>query len=316
MKCVVTGAAGFIGSTLCERLLHQGHEVIGIDCFTDYYSPELKRANLRTSLSSGAFRFIEQDILDLDLSTLLEGVDWVFHQAAQPGVRMSWGSHFDVYVRNNILVTQRLLEAAKTSGIRRLVYASSSSVYGDSPELPLKETARPQPVSPYGVSKLAAEHLCYLYHACYGVPTTSLRYFTVYGPRQRPDMAFSKFIKAGLKGDEIIIYGDGEQTRDFTFISDAVTANILAAEAQGAEGRVFNVGGGSRISVNAVLKILEDLFGGLNVRHEEDQKGDVRHTMSDTDAAGQILGYAPKVDIRDGLAAEIEWMRSAESAAG
>lgn len=309
MKCLVTGAAGFIGSTLSERLLELGHEVVGIDCFTDYYSVGIKKANLKNALGSSAYKFVEADLLNVDLQGLLSGVDWVFHQAAQPGVRMSWGSSFDVYTRNNVLVTQKLLEAAKDSDIRRLVYASSSSVYGDSPDLPLKETARPQPISPYGVTKLAAEHLCYLYFINYGVPAASLRYFTVYGPRQRPDMGFHKFIKSALNGEEIVIFGDGEQTRDFTYIDDAVAANIQAAESKDAAGKVFNIGGGSRISVNAVLDILRGLMGQINVRHIEDQKGDVRHTMSDTTAAREVLGYSPKVDIKEGLASEVEWLK-------
>lgn len=310
MKCLVTGAAGFIGSTLSERLLELGHEVVGIDCLTDYYSPEIKKANLASAASSPRFSLIEADLLDLDLRGLLEGVDWVFHQAAQPGVRMSWGDHFDVYVRNNVLATQRLLEAAKGSGIKRLVNASSSSVYGDLPELPLTETARPQPVSPYGVTKLAAEHLCCLYYANYGVPTVSLRYFTVYGPRQRPDMGFHIFTSAALRSEEVVIYGDGEQTRDFTYISDVVTANVQAAESEKAAGRVLNIGGGSRISVNAVLDILRDLIGGFEVRHVEAQKGDVRDTMSDTTAAREALGFSPKVSIAEGLKRQVEWMRS------
>lgn len=318
MNCLITGAAGFIGSTLSERLLGLGYRVTGIDCFTDYYSTEIKKANIQVALASPSYEFIEGDLLDLDLNKLLAGIDWVFHQAAQPGVRPSWGVHFEVYVRNNILVTQRLLEAAKGSGIRKLVCASSSSVYGDSPELPLVETARPQPISPYGVTKLAAEHLCHLYCVNYSVPTVSLRYFTVYGPRQRPDMAFNKFIRSALKGEEIVVFGDGEQTRDFTYVSDAVEANFLAACAElgrGAEsgqavGRVFNIGGGSRISVNAVLGILQELVGPVSIRHEEDQKGDVRHTMSGTTSAREVLGYSPKVGIREGLALQVEWMCS------
>ena len=310
MKCLVTGAAGFIGSSLSERLLELGFEVAGVDCFTDYYSVDLKRANLTKALASPGFRFIEGDLNEIELRDLFSGVDVVFHEAAQPGVRMSWGAHFDIYARNNVLVTQKLLEAAKDSRIRRFVYASSSSVYGDSPDLPLRESARPQPVSPYGVTKLAAEHLCHLYHVNYGVPTVSLRYFTVYGPRQRPDMAFNKFIRSALAGGEITVFGDGEQTRDFTFISDAVEANLRAAEAENAVGRVFNVGGGSRISVNAVLDILRELIGDLRIRREPDQKGDVRHTMSDTQAAREILGYSPKVGIREGLQREVEWMKN------
>lgn len=309
MRCLVTGSAGFIGSSIAERLLGLGHEVVGVDCFTDYYPVEIKRSNLANALDSSAYRFVEGDLNDLDIPTLLDGVDWVFHEAAQAGVRMSWGSYFDTYVRHNILATQKLLEAAKETSIKRLVYASSSSVYGDTPELPLIETARPQPVSPYGVSKLAAEHLCHLYSVNYGVPTVSLRYFTVYGPRQRPDMAFNKWIRAGFTGQDIVIYGDGEQTRDFTFVQDAVDANLRAAQEEKATGRVFNVGGGSRISVNAIMDILRDLMGDIKIRHEENQKGDVRHTMSETTAARTILGYAPKVSIQEGLAREVEWMR-------
>lgn len=309
MRCLVTGAAGFIGSNLSERLLELGHTVIGVDSLTDYYSPELKRSNLLKAQSMPGYQFIEADLLELRLEELLAEVDWVFHQAAQPGVRMSWGLHFDTYVRNNILATQKLLEAAKVSNIRRFVYASSSSVYGNAPELPLKETARPQPVSPYGVSKLAAEHLCHLYYVNYGVPTVSLRYFTVYGPRQRPDMAFHRFIKSALSGAEVIVFGDGEQSRDFTYVSDVVAANIQAAMIDNAVGRVFNIGGGSRVTLNVVIEILSDLVGHLNTRYEEEQKGDVRHTLSDTTEAHDILGYTPTVSIREGLSYEVEWMR-------
>lgn len=309
MKCLITGVAGFIGSTLSEQLLNLGHKVVGIDCFTDYYPRSIKEANLAASLKSPDFHFIEADMLRIDLSPIIKKTDWVFHQAAQPGVRGSWGSNFSTYTRNNILATQYILEAAKDSKIKRLVYASSSSVYGDAPELPLSETSRPQPVSPYGVTKLAAEHLCYLYYANYKIPTVSLRYFTVYGPRQRPDMGFHKFIKAALQGEEITIFGDGEQTRDFTYISDAVAANILAAETAGVEGRIFNIGGGSRISVNNVLKILRRLAGDIKVKRIENQKGDVRHTMSDTTAVREALGYSPKVGIEAGLQAEFEWLK-------
>lgn len=310
MRCLVTGAAGFIGSTLSEQLIELGHEVVGMDCLTDYYSVEIKQHNLQKLQQNDRFYLVQADLNEADLPSLLEGVDWVFHQAGQPGVRMSWGSHFDLYVRNNILATQRLLEAAKNSKITRLVYASSSSVYGDSPELPLRETSLPQPVSPYGVTKLSAEHLCNLYHVNYGVPTVSLRYFTVYGPRQRPDMGFNKFIKAALLNEAITIFGDGEQTRDFTFVSDAVQANLSAAVKKDAVGRVFNIGGGSRISVNGVLEILRNLTGDLRVEYIETQKGDVRHTMSDTTAASEVLGYKPEVSIADGLARQTDWMRS------
>ena len=310
MKCLVTGAAGFIGSSLADLLLSQGHEVVGIDCFADYYPRETKESNLSNARSEARFSFVEDDLLTADLDALLAGVDWVFHQAAQAGVRASWGESFDVYVRNNISVTQRLLERARESRIEKLVYASSSSVYGDSPDLPLRESARPQPVSPYGVTKLAAEHLCYLYHVNYGVPTVSLRYFTVYGPRQRPDMAFNKFIRSALTGGEIIVHGDGEQTRDFTYISDICNANLLAAQSD-AVGRVFNVGGGSRVTVNHVLDVLNGLAGErVRVRHIEDQKGDVRHTLSDAAPAREALGYRTSVSVEEGLAREFEWLKA------
>ncbi len=311
MNCLVTGCAGFIGSTLSERLLELGCDVTGVDNFSDYYSKEVKLSNLSNALRHPKFHFIEGDLLTLDLKLLMSGVDWVFHEAAQPGVRMSWGANFDIDVRNNILATQRLLEAAVGTNIKRFVYASSSSVYGDSQELPLKESAKPQPVSPYGVTKLAAENLCYLYFVNYGVPTVSLRYFTVYGPRQRPDMAFYKFIRAAIKGEELIIHGDGKQTRDFTFINDACDANLLAAQAEGVEGRIFNIGGGSHVDLNEVVKTLGELIGhSLNIRHVEDQLGDMRHTLSDISAAAKALGYKPKISLYDGLASQVSWMLS------
>lgn len=309
MKSLVTGAAGFIGSTLVERLLDIGHEVIGLDCFTDYYSVETKKLNLSLALDSDRYTFACADLAEADLEPLLEGIDWVFHQAAQPGVRMSWGKSFESYLRNNVLATQRLLEAAKHTNIRRFVYASSSSVYGEAGEMPVGESTVPQPISPYGVTKLAGEHLCRLYHLSYGVPTVCLRYFTVYGPRQRPDMAFHRFIRSALLGEEITVYGDGEQTRDFTYVSDVVTANILAGKHEQATGKVFNIGGGSSISINDVLEIIGSITGKLKVRHAEEQKGDVRHTMSDTIAAREILGYAPEVGIAEGIGRQIEWLK-------
>ncbi|MDH7480480.1 MAG: NAD-dependent epimerase/dehydratase family protein [Armatimonadota bacterium] len=311
MNCLVTGCAGFIGSTLSEKLLSLGCNVVGIDSFTDYYSKDIKLLNLSIVLSHPRFRFIEGDLLALDLKPLLSEVDWVFHEAAQPGVRMSWGANFDIYVRNNILATQRLLESAVGTNIRRLVYASSSSVYGNSPELPLRESAKPQPVSPYGVTKLAAENLCHLYFVNYGLPVVSLRYFTVYGPRQRPDMAFHRFIRAAIKGEELIIYGNGKQTRDFTYVSDVCDANLLAAQAKEVEGEVFNIGGGSHVDLNKVVEAIGELVGrSLNVRHVEDQLGDMRHTLSDISAARKSLGYSPKVSLHDGLASQVSWMLS------
>jgi nucleoside-diphosphate-sugar epimerase len=310
MRCVVTGCAGFIGSHLSEALVARGHQVVGIDCFADYYPRALKETNLAGLRQSPAFIMVEADLLEHDLRDLLAGADYLFHQAAQAGVRASWGQSFAVYTQNNILATQRLLEAARGLSPRRLVYASSSSIYGDAPQLPVREDELPRPVSPYGVSKLAAEHLCHLYWENYGVPAVSLRYFTVYGPRQRPDMGFNKFIRALLSGDEIVIYGDGNQTRDFTFIDDAVAANLACMDAEVA-GEVFNVGGGSRISVRRVLEVLKAVSGiEPQVRYIETQKGDVRHTFADTTRAKRELGFRPKVAIAEGLHHQLEWQKA------
>ncbi len=309
MKCLVTGAAGFLGSHISERLIKMGAEVIGIDCFIDYYPRTLKENNLAYLRTQDRFTFLDKSLLHVNLVELLDGVEYIFHQAAQAGVRASWGKDFEIYTENNIKATQYLLEACKSHNIKRLVYASSSSVYGDVKEFPMRETMYPQPVSPYGVSKLAAEHLCYLYWKNFGVPTISLRYFTVYGPRQRPDMAFNKFIKALLTGGVFHIYGDGEQTRDFTFYSDVVQANIAAMTA-GQPGGVYNIGGGSRVTVNHVLALLETITGIMpKVSYEGGQKGDVRHTYADTTRAKLDLGYEPQVDIAEGLRQEYEWLK-------
>lgn len=308
-RFVVTGAAGFIGSTLAQRLLEQGHDVIGIDCLTDYYSERIKRENLKPLEASGKFTFLQQDVADADWAELLRGTQAVFHQAAQAGVRASWGRSFEVYTQLNVLATQRLLEAMKGSGVR-LVYASSSSVYGDSPNLPMHEDDRCSPQSPYGVTKLAAENLCVLYARQFGVHTVSLRYFTVYGPRQRPDMAFHRFIKAGLRGEEIPLYGDGEQTRDFTYVDDIVTANLQAAE-KGPAGSIYNLGGGTRISVNGVLEMLGEILNRpLRVNRMDVQKGDVRHTYADTARAREELGFSPEVGLREGLEREARWVEN------
>jgi len=310
MQCLVTGAAGFVGSSICDRLLAAGHTVRGVDCFVPYYPRAVKERNLAGALKNPRFTFTEDNLVSADMATLLEGAEWVFHQAAQAGVRASWGSYFSSYTDNNVLATQRLLEAARqTPSIQKVVYASSSSVYGNAEAFPTAETVTPHPVSPYGVTKLAAEHLMSLYASEFGVPTVSLRYFTVYGPRQRPDMAFNRFAAAALQGREISVYGDGEQSRDFTFISDIVTANILAAE-RGRSGRVFNLGGGTQATVNEVLAIVESLVGKLSVRREERQAGDARHTSADTTLARTELGFVPTVSLADGIAAEVEWMRS------
>ena len=302
MKALVTGCAGFIGSHLTERLLRDGFDVIGIDCFTDYYPREYKDKNIKNALEDERFTLIEQDIRSMDA---FPDVNYVFHQAAQAGVRKSWGRDFEIYARDNILATQRLLEYYKDCGIKKFVYASSSSVYGDC-ELPMKETRMLKPVSPYGVTKLAAENLCYLYYENYGVPTASLRYFTVYGPRQRPDMAIHLFVRAILNREEITVYGDGNQTRDFTFVDDVVEANLLAAMSS-SQGEVFNVGGGTRISVNELIKIMENVTGRRAVvKYIEKQKGDVKDTLADADKIGK-LGWKPKVGIEEGIRRFVEW---------
>ncbi|HZR26569.1 MAG TPA: NAD-dependent epimerase/dehydratase family protein [Vicinamibacterales bacterium] len=309
MKALVTGVAGFIGSTLAERLLDRGVDVIGIDCFTDYYPRAIKERNLSALTPHATFRFVESRIQDADLGSLLRDRSHIFHLAAQAGVRKSWGKDFEVYTTNNIEASQVLLEAACTLGtIEKFVYASSSSVYGDNVAIPMREDALPQPVSPYGVSKLAAEQLCYLYFANYRLPTVSLRYFTVYGPRQRPDMGFHRFLRAAIHGDPITLYGDGEQTRDFTFVHDAVSATIAAAT-NGVPGRVYNIGGGSRVSVNEVIDIIGRVSGRRPlVNVDAAQKGDMRHTYADTSLARTDLGFAPTVTLEEGLAAEYQWL--------
>jgi UDP-glucose 4-epimerase len=283
--------------------------VVGIDCFVDYYPRAMKETNIAELKKKKDFQFVESSLLEVDLKSLLADVDVVFHQAAQAGVRASWGESFKIYTDNNILGTQMLLEACRENPVERFVYASSSSVYGDTTDLPMRETSLPSPVSPYGVSKLAAEHLCWLYFKNFKVPTVALRYFTVYGPRQRPDMAFHRFFKWALEGQALQVYGTGEQTRDFTYISDIVEANWLAS-VKSVQGEVFNIGGGSRISLNEVIDLVGDIADiNLKVCREDVQKGDVRHTSADMTKARTMLGYEPKVSIEDGLRAEFEWIK-------
>ncbi|HEX9365955.1 MAG TPA: NAD-dependent epimerase/dehydratase family protein [Vicinamibacterales bacterium] len=310
MKALVTGVAGFIGSHLAAALLDKRASVVGLDCFTDYYPRALKERNLDENRLREGFRFAETTIQDADLPALLDGVTHVFHLAAQAGVRKSWGQDFKTYTTNNVEASQILLEACVGRPLARFVYASSSSVYGDGAAIPMREDALPQPVSPYGVTKLAAEQLCYLYHLNYGVPTAAMRYFTVYGPRQRPDMAFNRFIRAAQRDEPITLYGDGEQTRDFTFVADAVGATIAAGE-RGVAGRAYNIGGGSRVSMNDVLTIIERVAGHpLKVRREDAQKGDMRDTYADTSLAQRDLGFAPKVSLEEGIRAEYRWLAS------
>ena len=323
--CLVTGIAGFVGSHVAERLLRDGYRVIGVDCFTDYYARELKENNLACLTARQAnlgdspnLSFVEADLGAMDLDALLDGVSYVFHQAAQAGVRASWGQSFATYTDLNILTTQKLLEAClparqaarHSKSLKKFIYASSSSIYGDSDDLPLRETSVPRPISPYGVSKLAGEHLARLYATNFGVPTVALRYFTVYGPRQRPDMAFHKFLRAIYTGGTIQIYGDGEQTRDFTYATDIVEANILAM-IHGEPGSCFNVGGGSRVTVNYCLDVLRRITGrDFAVAYESPQHGDVRHTWADIAAAQTVLGFQPRVSLEEGLDAVDEWFRS------
>jgi len=310
MKSVVTGAAGFIGSHLSERLLADGQEVVGIDCFTDYYRRARKEQNLEVARSHRNFSFEELDLVDADLTAALEGADVVYHLAGQEGDRPSWGHQFDRYARDNIIATQRLLEQLKGSRLKRLVFAGSSSVYGDAEAFPTRESALPRPVSPYGVTKLAAEHLAHLYTRNFGIPAVAVRYFTVYGPRQRPDMAFARFMQALADGEPIEVYGDGEQTREFTYVSDAVEGTVKAASAD-VVGMVFNLGGGSRVTVNKVLATLEEI-SDLKIRRENlpAAPGDPRHTGASINLARERLGWEPRVALREGMAKQWEWLQA------
>jgi UDP-glucuronate 4-epimerase len=308
-RALVTGCAGFIGSHLAESLLADGHDVVGIDCFTDNYPRSHKQANLAVAREHDRFAFVGADLVTVDAERLLEGCDVVFHLAAEPGVRSSWGQRFDRYLRNNIRATQRLLEASAQAPERRIVYASSSSIYGESERLPTPEHAAPQPLSPYGVTKLAAEQLCRLYHANHGVDAVALRFFSVYGPRQRPDMAFRRFCEAAIAHAPIDVYGDGRQTRDFTFVGDVVAAARAAAIAEGVGGEAYNIGGGSRVSLATTLELLAGIAGRpLDVRRHARESGDVQDTGADIARARDVLGFAPATDLPAGLRAEFEWV--------
>jgi nucleoside-diphosphate-sugar epimerase len=306
-RVVVTGAAGFIGSHLCDRLLADGHEVVGIDSFSDFYARDLKEANLEAARKHSNFRVVEADLVTAGLSQALSGASVVFHLAGQPGVRPSWGSMFDPYVQANIVATQRLLETLREIPIKRLVFASSSSIYGDAEMFPTKETALPRPVSPYGMTKLAAEHLAFVYMRNFQIPVTTLRYFTVYGPRQRPDMAFCRFMEALVESQEIGIFGDGEQTREFTYVSDAVDGTVKAAAADVA-GQIINLGGGSRVPVNRVLDTLEEI-SRIKARRKylPVAPGDPRHTGASINLARERLGWEPRVSLREGLTRQWRW---------
>jgi UDP-glucuronate 4-epimerase len=311
MNVVVTGAAGFIGSHLCEALCASGIQVLGIDCVTDYYDPLEKQRNLLAMSRLPGFSFAEVDLRTGDLRSLLDGASVVFHQAGQPGVRMSWGAGFSDYCEHNVKATQRLLEAAKAVATPRFVYASSSSVYGNAAIYPTKETDLPRPNSPYGVTKLAAEHLCALYTANWAVPTVSLRYFTVYGPRQRPDMAIRRLADCAVTGASFNLFGDGRQIRDFTFVSDVVNANIAAGFNDVPPGSILNIAGGSHVAMTQLIELVEEL-AGVPVARERyaTEAGDVQKTGGTTERANRLLGWEPRVSLREGLAAQLEWSRS------
>ena len=317
MHALVTGAGGFIGSHISERLVAEGHSVTAVDCLTAHYDPAQKRANLDALRRLTGCMIVQADLRTSDLATLLDGVDVVFHQSGQPGVRSSWDAGFPSYVEHNILVTQRLLEALRHQPIDRLVFASSSSVYGNAQAYPTSETDLPRPQSPYGVTKLAAEHLCSLYARTYGVPTVSLRYFTVYGPRQRPDMAIHRLIEAALSGQPFPLYGDGRQVRDFTFVDDVVEANLLAATGSIPPGSVVNVAGGSATTLMEVVSIVCELTGQpVELDRHPSQPGDVERTGGSTERAARLLGWAPRVRLPEGLAAQLSWHLDRRAAKG
>jgi nucleoside-diphosphate-sugar epimerase len=304
LRCLVTGAAGFIGSHLSEALVGKGNSVLGVDCFTDYYPKRIKVANLSKLRKMEGFRLVETDLSSAKISPLLKDIECVFHLAAQPGVRASWGASFSHYVEDNIVATQRLLEAIKGAQIRKMIYASSSSIYGDSERLPTPEEVTPKPVSPYGATKLAAENLCHVYFRNYGIPVVSLRYFTVYGPRQRPDMAFTKFISRISAGKEIEVFGDGEQRRDFTFVGDIVAGNILAMDAK--PGVAYNLGAGKIFRLNDVIATMESIIGKkARVKRRKTFLGDVRNTSADITSISRDLGYAPKTSLTEGLKQQV-----------
>ena len=302
-RALVTGAAGFIGSHLCEALLARGDEVVGVDAFTDYYSPARKRANLSTALAGG-LEFRRLDLASDDLDSVLRGVDVVYHLAAQAGVRSSWGDDFASYARCNLVATQRLLEASLQAGLARFVFASSSSVYGHVGERPARESDALAPVSPYGLTKAACEELVAVYRRVHGLSAVSLRYFTVYGPRQRPDMAFATFVRSVLSGRPLHVLGNGHQTREFTYVTDAVAATMAAAE-RGREP-VYNIGGGTSSTLLEAIAQIERLAGrSALISFSPSARGDAYRTSADLTAAGRDLGYEPQVSLGEGLTLQI-----------
>lgn len=304
----MTGVAGFIGSTLAERLVSEGWTVRGIDCFTPYYDRTAKEANLSDLARSPAFSLVEADLRTADVGSLIDGAQVVFHEAAQPGVRLSWSDGFVEYDSHNVLATQRLLEAARANRTGRVVYASSSSVYGNAPRYPTTEDDLPQPHSPYGVTKLAGEHLCTLYARNWNLSTVSVRYFTVYGPRQRPDMAMHRLCQAALTGTPFPLFGDGSAVRDFTFVDDVVSATIAAATADVAPGTVVNASGGGSLSMRDLLDMVGDLADHpVSIDYRPPQPGDVARTGGSIERAVRLLDWQPTVDLRTGLEQQLRW---------
>jgi UDP-glucuronate 4-epimerase len=311
MRALVTGCAGFIGSHLTESLLEDGYEVVGIDCFNANYGRRDKLRNLERARSWDNFDFVPIDLARGDLEEFVAECDLVFHLAAEPGVRASWGDRFETYVRNNVIATQHMLDASRAFPGKRFVYASSSSIYGQAETFPTSEDVVPKPFSPYGVTKLTAEHLCHAYFENFGVDAVALRYFSVYGPRQRPDMAFSIFCSAILDDEPVSVFGGGTQTRDFTYVSDVVAATRQAATLPNLGGEVFNIGGGSQISLNDAIAVIEKLAGrSLRVSRRPAEAGDVKHTGAATAKAEAALGLDGRVQLEDGLAKQFQWSLS------
>lgn len=315
MRAFVSGAAGFVGSHLVNALLERGDDVVAIDCFTPYYDVAAKVANADTYRDSPRCTFVQADLRSDPLGALVDGIDVIFHQAAQPGVRQSWDHQFGDYASHNVLGTQRLLDAAAGASVGRFVYASSSSIYGNALTYPTREDMMPAPFNPYGVTKLAAEHLTRAYAQNFGLSTISLRYFTVYGPRQRPDMSIFRLIEAALTGGTFPMFGDGSQLREFTYVGDIVRANLLAGSVDVQPGEVCNVAGGSTISLRDLVDLVARESGAtIAIDAQPAAPGDVTQNAGATDRALEVLGWRAEVDLVEGIRAQIEWHRARASA--